>query len=270
MKKGGLKRKPWLLFLFFFTQILLALCTEKEDNVVLWDDYHSGVFPPWEFSKFGKIIENKGGKIIYLTEGIENVKGKALIICGPKRMFTREDIEKIKDFVENGGRVLILVHIPPSINLGTLLSELGFSYGSAVVYQIKDGKFSQDIVVKVFNGEFKQNLFKEVEKITVYGGFYINNAIACADGYADINKDGILSEEEKRYYGIVGYKKIGRGEVLVITDDAMFLDRYISSADNTKFAENIAEWLLGKISLSWARPDSNRGPSPCQGDVITT
>jgi len=37
--------------------------------------------------------------------------------------------------------------------------------------------------------------------------------------------------------------KYGRGEVLIFGDDAMFLDSYITKADNLKLAKNIAKWL---------------------------
>ncbi len=233
------------LIVILFQVAMLSSCVQEDRTTVLWDDYHVGVFPPWKFSKFIKIIEKSGGEIKYITEDFEKIEGKALVICGPRKSFSEGEIEKIKDFAKNGGKVLILVHLPPSINLGQLLSELGFSYGNTVVYQKVNGKFTKEIFADVFSEKFRDGIFYNVGKIALFGSFYIrNNTIACAKGYADNNGDGFISEHEKNCYGVVGYKKYGKGEIIIIMDDALFLDKYITTADNIKFAENIAKWLL--------------------------
>ncbi len=198
--------------------ILFLGCSEEK--VIVWDVDHKPVFP---ISHYSKLVGVLGGVV---EGGVDDIgKANAYVIAGVTKNFTAEEIDKIVDFVENGGKLVVLIHIPPT-NVKPLLKKFGVNvsekpYDVTEVLAVpgEDNAITEGVREIYMRGVFPVdgNLFLiKKEKVIILGG----------DGR-----------------GVAKLVKFGRGEVLVFGDDAMFLNSYITKADNLKLAKNIAKWV---------------------------
>lgn len=214
---GFQRRRAALVVLLLAISLLLLGCSEKQNkqDVVIWDVEHKPVFPPKAFSTFVSELESSG---LAVVEGrIKDIdECGAYIIAGPTKRFEEKEILQIEEFVKRGGKLVIMVHIPPS-NLKKLLDVFGI--------EISPEPLKERNVTAI--PAYPHVLTERVSKIMLYGCFRVSDPLFKA-------KDGV---------GVVGYKKYGRGEVLVMGDDALFIDQYIHSGDNLDYARNVARWL---------------------------
>ncbi|ADC66389.1 ABC-type uncharacterized transport system [Ferroglobus placidus DSM 10642] len=209
-----------LLIFLVVLAIIFSGCVEERKKVV-WDVDHKPVFPP---SHYSKLISQFEADVI--EGGVEELNSsEAYILAGVTRNFSEEEVEKILEFVKNGGKLVILIHIPPA-NLEPLLDRFGVEV-SERPYEIME--------VTAVPGE-DNVLTKGVKEIYMRGVFPVNGTLFVVKKDRAIIFGGMKG-------GVAALKKYGKGEVLVFGDDAMFLDSYINKVDNLKLAKNIAKWI---------------------------
>ena len=226
MRRGpGFQRRRTTLVVLVFAltlAVLLSGCNGKQNpkqDVVIWDVEHKPVFSPEAFSTFISILESSG--LVVVKGGTGDIStGGAYILAGPTKRFEENEVKQIEEFVRSGGKLVILVHIPPS-NLKPLLDTFGIEVSQEPLKE-------RDIMAKPVSSHV---LTGGIHRIMLYGCFMVNNSIFIANGKIEGN------------IGVVGYVSYGEGEVVVIGDDALFINEYITSGDNLDFAQNIAEWL---------------------------
>ena len=208
-------------YLMLIAIVLAALtvpgCSENGSKVVL-DSEHRPIFKNYE--ELRNILADSGLEVV--NGGVGDLGGaSAYILLGPAhRVYEKEIVE----FVENGGVLIAMIHIPPS-NLMPILKEFGMRAEMTPV--------ERDIVRAV--PSVRTDLSEGVKSIVLYGAFRVSNPV-----FVESRDVVSLAVDEM---GLVGMVKYGKGYVIVVGDDAAFTDAYIDSADNRKFIENLARFI---------------------------
>ena len=225
------------LFIVIVSSMLCGCSSQIQDeNFVVWDNSHFSVFGIENFRDFVTILGSHGLGV-KTSSNLKDLQGRCLIIAGSTSTYTEDEIKEILEYVRNGGKLLVMIHVPPKLNLDPLLSEFGFNVSSRILLN-EDGNTS------VVADSFEESMItQDLNRVIFFGCYYTDNAIASCECFADMDGDKVPDEEEKGVYGVIGYKKFGKGEVVVITDDAVLMDGLIDHADNKKLAENLAAWM---------------------------
>ncbi len=178
----------------------------------------------------------------------------ALVISGAFRPFTVSEIAEIRRFIENGGRLAVMVHIsPPVLNL---LLSLGVDVANGVIRE----------ELKIINNEplnFKTSnlrphpLTRNLESFSVYGSWPLRPittsgktlAYTSSRSWVDLTGDRRQTPGDAvQSFGVVVTNRIGKGELLVFGDDAIFQNRFLTD-NNQQLAKNLGHWLVaGKRS----------------------
>lgn len=222
-RRAGFQGRRTALVIFILAlavPVLFSGCNGKQNlkqDVVVWDVEHKPVFSPEAFSTFISTLESSGLVVVQGGTG-DIIESGAYILAGPTKPFEESEVKQVEEFVRSGGKLVIMVHIPPS-NLKPLLDTFGIEVSQE---PLKERVIAARPVSSYI-------LTGEIHEIMLYGCFMVNNSIFITDG--------------KINAGVVGYISYGKGEVLVVGDDALFINEYISSGDNLDFAQNVAEWL---------------------------
>ena len=150
-----------------------------------------------------------------------------------------DDINAIKEWVNNGGVLAILANDAPNCeftHLNRLALQFGMTFNHVTLHPVTGTDFEMGASKNLTD----HPLFKDVKKI------YIKEV-------SDISLSGtakaILTENGKV---LIAENKVGRGYVFAIGDPWIY-NEYIDHAvlpesfDNRKAAENLAELLLGNV-----------------------
>jgi len=211
---------------------------------ILIDLTHMNVFPSLLLTEFmGRIVEN-GGKLYFLKTGnLEDAlkdSPKVLIIFTPQKDYTDEEIKAIKEFVNKGGKLLIAhdpaAGFPSSIN--NIAQEFGMLFATGYLYSSKD-KYGiyRNPIIRTFE---ENNLTIGLNELVVLTGtaIYTN-----ATSLIRTSRNTYLSiVDEQGEYTIAAIN----GTTLALGDITFMLDPFIQLADNSRFLDNLVEWLLGE------------------------
>ncbi|HEY4706768.1 MAG TPA: DUF4350 domain-containing protein [Thermodesulfobacteriota bacterium] len=226
----------------------------------VFDFSHAEIFSPvangeLDYTSFHEMIKASGATTAVNTETVtsKRLSGvKTYVIAGPAMSFTEQEGTALKNFVKNGGNLLILAHISPPV--APLTNMFGILISNFVVAEQNntiEGR-SQDFLVTKFS---EHPVTTGIEKIAVYGTWGLmtepktgSAAVIVAStsekAFADLNRNRALSEGEPvQEFGIIAVGGLGKGKVVVVADDAPFTNKFLGQADNRKLASNIIGWL---------------------------
>ena len=215
------KNRTLLLLIALSVPLLITSgCSDDENVKVIFDTQHRPIFS--SFDKMRGVFSERGLEVV--DGGIEDLgSARAYILTGPAhRVYEKE----IVDFVRGGGVLVIMIHIPPS-NIMPLLKEFGMSADTSPI--------EHNVVRAVPSVE--TDLSRDVESIVLYGAFRVSDPIF-------VESEDVIRLSDGTEMGLVGMKRYGEGYVILVGDDAAFMDAYIESADNLKFVENLADFIL--------------------------
>ncbi len=174
----------------------------------------------------------------------------ALIISGAFKPFSENEISAISNFLYNGGRLVVLLHIAQP--LVPLLSKLGVAVGNGVVRE-----WDKSLVIDGNPLYFKVSNLKDhplntgLKYFSLYGGWPLlplqENVSTIAStsqmAWIDVNRDQNLSNKEPvQEFGVLVTGSIGLGEFAVFADDAIFQNRFLKG-ENEKLLENLSGWM---------------------------
>lgn len=231
-------------------QVSLHLPTEFIDvhgtgnGTVLIDSSHDNGFELEELNLLTYRIISRGYSIEYLEESAnleeQLANASAYIVISPATAFSREEIDKIRNFVDNGGR-LMLIDDPTrpesesEDKMNTLSTEFGIIYRNDYLYNLKenDGNFRH-----IYLTDFEDNgITKNLNKLVFY--------IACSISPLE---NGIIFTDENTYSST--REVPGRYSPVVLTDsnvlaigDLTFLTEPYNVLDNNQLISNIADFL---------------------------
>lgn len=230
-------------------------------KVVLFDLSHGELFSPTkstplDHSQLSALFRNTGYGVRSLTSSVktESLNGvNIFVLNGAMKEFGKSEINTISNYILKGGNVLILLHI--SSPVARLTEQFGIVVSNFIVRERKKELFlntnGSDFLVNKFQ---QHQLFEKVKNISVYGSWGLNAegkyakllASTSANAYADLNQNNRYElTDATQSFGIVALAEIGKGKLLVISDDSIFNNSFLSQGDNEQFAKNIINYFSG-------------------------
>ena len=162
-----------------------------------------------------------------------------LVVC-PWEEFTRDDIKHVSEFVENGGKLLLIGDPTRRSQINSLSYHFGLIFEPDYLYNMKENDANYR---NIFISNFKENtITKKLQTIAMYTAGSIssdNYGIA----FCDDNTFSSLVETSSNLSPIAK-----RSNVLGIYDLTFFTEPYIGVLDNNQLISNIADWLAYRTS----------------------
>ncbi|MEM3615994.1 MAG: S49 family peptidase, partial [Candidatus Methanomethylicia archaeon] len=192
---------------------------------------------------WGKMIEN-GMKIsftdIYTLQNFMMTVGipKALLIICPSLPYTPSELNIIKNYVNNGGK-LILIYDPSmvsSIYINTISQEYGMYFSDGHLYDLKHNYgIYRNIIISNFTNHVLTSNINELTLFTaahIYGG------------------KGLAYTLNTTYLSLLDIKGVyipiaANNNVIAIGDLTFLLDPYQDISDNKIFLENLIKFIKG-------------------------
>jgi hypothetical protein len=225
-------------------------------KTVLFDEAHGQRFliegsGPLDLSGLSILFQGEGWRIKSskqpitddLLDGVD-----ALVISGAFKPLTPHEISAITRFLDEGGRISVMLHIGPP--MATLLHHLNVAISNGVVHEQE--KLIHNKTLDFYVTQLKpHDLMKGLERFSVYGGWALlstgkNSEIIAHTGprsWIDLNRDGKLNRGDAvQSFGIVVAGTFGLGRFVVFGDDAIFQNQFLTE-DNTLLGKNLVRWL---------------------------
>jgi len=242
----------FLLFLSFSTPGLAAPLR------VLFDQGHAQFFTidkegDLHLGQLAERFRRNGWQVDATTDPITPrslADADALIVSGAFQPFSPIEVEAIAGFLENGGRLAVMLHIAPP--LSSLLERLGVAYPQGVVREGDPALvIAGDPLSFKTTGLKDHPLTKDLAYFSVYGAWPLIaqservHVIAATSpkAWVDLDRDQRPSPGDPvREYAILVAGRVGRGEFAVFADDAIFQNRFLQG-ENEKLADNLVSWM---------------------------
>ncbi len=200
---------------------------------ILWDTSH-GIYvdysPSGVFQNLAQFLNGIGFIVDESSAGILNVNlddYQIIVIClgsAWNSVYTADEVNKIKQFVESGGGLLIMGENTdcPNPNINPISHEFGTELGLSSLNPT--------------------DLY-----ITNLGSHPIFQGISTIMMRAAGQISGAPPSQEEAWTGgglaAVTVAEVNRGRVVVLGDVNLMDDNYRSTADNQLFTENVFQWL---------------------------
>lgn len=177
----------------------------------------------------------------------DTLKGASgLVISGAFKPLQPEEVEAVARFIQNGGRLAVMLHI--AAPLDNLLTRLDVDYSNSVLHERKN-VIDKDINFRVTDLSASP-LFSGVDSFSAYGVWALrpgasSSAIARTSpkAWVDLKGNNILSEGDAvGAFAVVVMGTMGKGDFVVFGDDAIFQNRFLDD-NNRKLAINLGTWL---------------------------
>lgn len=230
----------------------------KSKLQVVFDLSHKEIFSPESteemgYSVFYNMFKEKGFAVETNNSVVDQKllqNTQILVYAGPMTPFSAEEIQNLKQYLYEGGGLLVLLHISqPAI---PLLNSFDMQPTVAVVKErnnLIDNHLENFYIVDL---QDKHNLFTKVDKLALFGSWGLRSvgdkakmiAWTSQDAWADMNKDNQPSNDELvQKFGVIGVSEYGQGRFVVIADDAPLINKFINEEDNRTFGNNLIRWL---------------------------
>jgi len=161
----------------------------------------------------------------------------AYIIVCPLAEFSKEERETVDEFVNNGGKLLLIADPTRSSQINSISLKFGLMFEADYLYNMKENDANYR---NIFVSEFKENeITKNLEKIALYTAGSItsdNGSIALVDE----NTFSSVIETRKRLSPIV---LANESKVVAVYDLTFMTEPYNGILDNNQLVSNIADWL---------------------------
>lgn len=238
--------------------MLLLSCSKKDapQTTVLFDQGHGQGFlveknGTLDLSGLSALFLKQGFRVKTSTQKItkESLAGiNVLISSGPFAPFAPDEISAITGFINNGGRMCIMLHIASPA--AGLLEQLGIAISNGVIHEqenLIDGKALDFHITNMA----PHDLTKGLKHFNVFGGWALINTMDNAEviaqtspkAWVDLNKDLTLSKgDAMQSLGIIVTGELGHGRFAVFGDDAIFQNRFLVN-ENLTLGRNLAKWL---------------------------
>lgn len=227
----------------------------KGNGTVLIDLSHGNNFNEGDLNLLNSRIIMRGYRIEYFRDG-SNLKSNlsnsiSLVVISPASPFSSADGKTVKEFVDGGGRLLLLSEPVKKSEINSLAVEFGILFWDDYLYNLKDNEAN---FKNIYLTEFSENnITKGLKRIVFYSS-------------GSVFGNGIIFTDKDTYSSSSGEK--GRYPVAVIASDSRvlaigdvtFLSEPYNVLDNNRLIFNIADFL--------APPDATAQPEiiPARGN----
>jgi hypothetical protein len=253
-----MKQKQVMLF-FCIGVFLLSLAivqAETKKRTVIFDQGHGQKFVIEEegelqLSKLAGLFREKGYDVKVNAGQMNDTTLKTvdvLIISGAFQPLLPEEIDAVIRFVERGGNLCVMLHIPQPLT--GLMSRLKV-YASNGVIQEEENTIHNAPKEFFITDLEKHEITKGVKKIGVHGAWALMTESKTAQiiaqtgptAWLDLNRDGKFNETDARQsFGVVIAGTSGKGRYVIFGDDAIFQNKFLEQ-ENMTLGKNLADWM---------------------------
>lgn len=164
------------------------------------------------------------------------VPGAFIIVC-PQAEFSEDERETIDEFVNNGGKLLLIADPTRRGEMNSLSLDFGLIFEPAYLYNMTEHDANYR---NIFVSDFKENpISKNLEKIALYTVGSISSADS-GIAFVDENTFSSLIETRK---GLSPIALAQESKVLAIYDLTFITEPHNGILDNNQLIANIADWL---------------------------
>ncbi len=167
----------------------------------------------------------------------EEVLPNAFIIVSPQQEFSKKEKEAIEEFVDNGGKLLLIADPTRRGKMNSLSLQFGLMFESDYLYNIKENDINYR---NIFLTEFAENeITKSLEKIALYTvGSITSDNVGIT--FVDENTFSSLIETRKEFSPVA---LASDSKVLALYDLTFMTEPHNGVLDNNQLISNIADWL---------------------------
>lgn len=171
-----------------------------------------------------------------------------LVISGPFAPLGSEELPLINGFVQRGGSLAIMLHIP--FPLTPLLRQLHVDFSNGVIRERQHISGADPLNFQV-TALTPHALTRHLDSFAVVGAWALLNedptstivARTSDSAWVDLNNDGKLETlDAVQSFALVVAGQMGEGRFVVFGDDAIFQNEFLSGG-NATLAHNLACWL---------------------------
>lgn len=251
------KTLPILIIALFYLLSLISACGKSGDEpVVLFDQGHGQQFlihnnRPLDLSDLAILFSKEDFDVQASKEPITEKSLKKvdiLVVSGPFAPFTEPETRAITSFVENGGRLCIMLHIASPA--AELLKQLGVAISNGSIREQTNLTGNDPRNFKITTLE-QHPLNAGLTGFNVYGCWALLNtrdnaqvlALTSPTAWIDLNMDNKLSPgDAMQPLGVMVTGSYGKGAFVVFGDDAIFQNQFLKE-ENEQLAKNLISWL---------------------------
>ena len=191
------------------------------------------------------VVGEKGP--LQLSGLAEILQGQGIQVETVDQPFSEASLAAVLRFVQNGGKLAIMLHIAPP--LGPLLDRMMISYTNGVI-QERQNVIDNDPQRFKVNRLGSHPVLAGLQEFSLHGVWGLINrdestriiASSSPEAWIDIDRDKIRKKEATASFGVVVAGELGKGGFLVFGDDAIFQNKFLDE-NNAQLATNLANWL---------------------------
>jgi len=253
-----MKQKRFILFLCtgLFLLFLGIVQAEAKKLTVIFDQGHGQKFViekegELQLSRLSGLLKEKGYDVKKNVAQINDTALKTadvLIISGAFQSLSPEEINAVIRFIERGGKLCVMLHIPQPLT--GLMSRLKV-YASNGVIQEQENMIDNAPKDFFITNMEKNEITKGLKKIGVHGAWALMTKSTTAQiivrtgakAWIDLNRDGKFNETDARQsFGVVIAGTLGKGRYVIFGDDAIFQNKFLNQ-ENMPLGKNLADWM---------------------------
>lgn len=221
----------------------------KGSGTVLIDLSHSNNFTSDDINYLLSRIIERGYDIDYFR-GSSKLKSNlsastSFVVITPSSSFSNEDAKYVKEYVDGGGRLLMLSEPFKKTEINSLAAEFGILFWNDYLYNMKvnDGNF-RNIYLTDFT---ENNITKGLNKIV----FYTSSSVF-GNGMIFTDKDTYSSSKGQK--GRFSTAVLSEDSRVLAIGDVTFLSEPYNVMDNNRLIYNIADFLAPQGAASSGIP----------------
>ncbi len=226
--------------------------------LVVFDEAHgqrfrAGGSGPLDLSGLAAVATSAGGSVRTSREPLtagQLTPVSVLVVSGPFAPPSEAEIDAVVRWVEQGGSLLVLLHIEPTVR--NLLHRFGISVSNGVIRETEGLLADESLNFRVTRLE-PHPVTSGLRPFAVYGAWAL---LPTGEGltvlgktsttsWVDLDRDSKLGARDARQsFAVALAGRRGQGRLAVFGDDALFQNQYLQGANQT-LAEQLMAWLLG-------------------------
>jgi len=161
----------------------------------------------------------------------------AFVVICPQIEFSKEERETVDEFLNNGGKLLLIADPTRYGEMNSLSIKFGLIFEPDYLYNMKENEINYR---NIFVSEFGENeVTEELKKIVLYTAGSISSADS-GIAFVDENTFSSVVETRKKLSPIALAQE---SKVLAIYDLTFMIEPYNGILDNNQLISNIADWL---------------------------
>jgi len=253
-----MRQKRFILFLCaaLISLSLADVQAEAKKPAVIFDQGHGQKFVvekegELQLSKLAGLFREKGYGVKVNAGQMNDATLKtvdALIISGAFQPLSPEEINAVIRFIERGGKLCIMLHIPQPLT--GLMGKLKVYASNGVIQEEENTIHNAPKDFFITNME-KHAITKGLKKIGVHGAWALMSESKTAQiiartgpkAWVDLNRDGKFNKPDARQsFGVVIAGTLGKGSFAIFGDDAIFQNKFLDQ-ENMTLGKNLADWM---------------------------